>query len=308
MGLGVRQRAATGDLDEVAPAFRGAPTLAPGAFETVNAARQGRCPELDCVRAWLSTETAAAAESRARKVGTGADRVLISAGLLDDEIYVRALADALGVAFEPLDDTPRESCPIDDDRLIEACAAGILPLMTDDRLRLVVAPRGGAARRITGLIASNPKLAPRFALSTAERLQQFVMRDGAAAIGERAAHALSRARPDLSAGPSRRLLSAMAALTSATIAAAILIAALGPATFASSLALTMLFLAWMIFRLAGVFIGGPPRPRAAQLRDDELPVYTVMIALYREVAAVKGLVAALRQIDYPGIMAQTPQT
>jgi len=306
MELGLRQRAAIGRLDEAVSAYHRAPALAPGAFQAAGAARQERCPELDCVRPWLSRQTTAAAEWRALQVDTGADRVLISAGLLDEEIYVRALADSLGVAFEPLDAAARHSCPVDDDRLIEACAAGLLPLMSGEGIRLVVAPRGTAARRITTLIASNPGLASRFALSTAERLQQFVMRNAATAIGERATHPLSGRRPDLSAGPSRRPLPATAALTGAVAAVAILIAALGPAAFASALVLTGLFLAWTALRLAGVFVGGPPSPRAAQCRDSNLPVYTVMVALYREVAAIKGLIEALRQLDYPGIMAQTP--
>jgi hypothetical protein len=54
-------------------------------------------PELDCVRSRL------AAEARAGAFGTGADRVLISSGALDEETYLRALGESLGVTFEPLD-------------------------------------------------------------------------------------------------------------------------------------------------------------------------------------------------------------
>jgi hypothetical protein len=49
------------------------------------------------------------------------------------------------------------------------------------------------------------------------------------------------------------------------------------------------------------------RHRRRTFPDRELPTYTVIVALYREAAAVKGLVAALRRLNYPGIMAQTPQ-
>jgi hypothetical protein len=32
-----------------------------------------------------------------------------------------------------------------------------------------------------------------------------------------------------------------------------------------------------------------------------------MVALYREASSVDSLIAAIRALDYPGIMAQTPQ-
>lgn len=49
--------------------------------------------------------------------GTGADRVLIASGALDEETYLRALADELGVPFEPLDGVARALCPLGDERL-----------------------------------------------------------------------------------------------------------------------------------------------------------------------------------------------
>lgn len=55
---------------------------------------------------------------------------------------MRALTDALGVICEPLDDMPRAFCPLNDERLIESAAAGMLPLVIKDELYLVV--RGGA--------------------------------------------------------------------------------------------------------------------------------------------------------------------
>lgn len=64
-------------------------------------------PELDCVRTRLAADVLHAAEARAGAFGTGADRVLISSGALDEETYLRALGESLGVTFEPLDGVPR---------------------------------------------------------------------------------------------------------------------------------------------------------------------------------------------------------
>src|SRR5947209_19700865 len=52
---------------------------------------RSRCPELDCLRARLPPGTLATAEQRAFALGVGADRVLIAAGTISEEDYVRAL-------------------------------------------------------------------------------------------------------------------------------------------------------------------------------------------------------------------------
>ncbi len=101
-------------------------------------------PEIDCVRSILGRGVAEAAERRAARLGTGADRVLIAAGTIGEDEYLHALAAQLAVAFELLDGAPRSACPVDDDRLIEAAAMGLLPLTVDDELYVVVAPRANA--------------------------------------------------------------------------------------------------------------------------------------------------------------------
>ncbi|HTC37742.1 MAG TPA: hypothetical protein VK693_02270, partial [Steroidobacteraceae bacterium] len=61
-------------------------------------------------------------------LGLGADRVLICADVITEEGYLTALATALGTSFEPLENVSRVHCPLSDDQLIEAAAAGLLPL------------------------------------------------------------------------------------------------------------------------------------------------------------------------------------
>jgi len=84
----------------------------------------------------LTPGSLATAAQRAASVGVGADRVLIAGGVLSEDAYLRRLGKTLGVAFEPLDGIPRAQCPIDDERLIEAAAAGLLPITIDDELFL----------------------------------------------------------------------------------------------------------------------------------------------------------------------------
>ena len=134
------------------------------------------CPELDCIRDVLADDVLAAAEQRAARVGVGADRVLVAAGHISEEVYLRALAASLGAGFEPLDSAPRPLCPLEDDRLLKTPTFGLVPLVAKTGIALVVAPRGTAVRRLIHMIGNRPELARHVRFTTAERLNRFVLR------------------------------------------------------------------------------------------------------------------------------------
>lgn len=255
-------------------------------------------PELDCMRHRLPLAAVAAAERRARELGVTADHVLLTSGLIDEEAYVRALAHSLGLAFEPLDDVPRERCPLDDARLIDGQAAGLLPLAVADGLALVIAPRGIAARRLFTLVQSSPSLRRRARLTTEKRLRCFVERHGSTALGKRAAFGLLATRPELSAAPRngrRPVWTRLAAAISLTAA----VAAPGLAMAVSGLILSIIFLAWTGLRLLGVLAAPTRAPDMPRRPADALPVCTIIVALYREAKAVRDLVASLDALDWP---------
>ncbi len=108
MGTGVRTGAAIARSGDPLGQPAGSPSIDPWTveFADTGASHSDRFPEIDCVRPLLAADVLAAAEQRAAAVGVGADRVLIASGALSEETYLRAFADALGVAFEPLDGVP----------------------------------------------------------------------------------------------------------------------------------------------------------------------------------------------------------
>ncbi|MGB3864033.1 MAG: glycosyltransferase, partial [Xanthobacteraceae bacterium] len=63
--------------------------------------------------------------------------------------------------------------------------------------------------------------------------------------------------------------------------------------------LAVWFLAFNGLRLAGALMPPPYVPSSPPPRDDELPVYTVIAALYREAASVPQLLQAIAALDYP---------
>ncbi len=255
---------------------------------------RSRCPELDCLRARLPPGTLAAAEQRAAALGIGADRVLVTAGVISEEDYVRALAGWLRVPFERFD-LPRDACPLPDGQFIDAVKSGLLPLRIGDAFIWTVAPQGLTARRL--VTGAHPLPKDRFRLTSPQRLRQFVLHHGARALGERAADALRTARPELSAAvcpPPVR--AAWLAGIAAAVSAAIVLH--GAASVLASAALALTFLAWTGLRLVGAATRWRGW-RALRLPAHELPVYTVIVALYDEATAVPGLIAALRRLDYP---------
>ena len=255
---------------------------------------RSRCPELDCLRHRLPPGTLAAAEQRAVALGIGADRVLITAGVLTEDEYVRALAAWLHVPFEPLD-VPRAACPLPGEQFIDAAKFGLLPLHIGGAFIYVIAPQVLTARRL--VTGAHPLPKDRFRLTSPLRLRQFVLRHGANALGARAADALRTARPELSAAvcppPVRAAwLAGMAAVVSAVIVFP------GPAAVLTSAALALTFLAWTALRLFGAATAWRGW-RAIRLPPHDLPIYTIIVALYDEATAVPGLIAALRRLDYP---------
>ena len=255
------------------------------------------CPEIDCVRHLLPPALLDDAELRAASVGVSADRVLIAWGVISEETYVAALAASLGMEFEPLFNTPRQQCPLPDHRLAEAANRGMLPLADRHGVKFVVAPRLVDSRRLVELAASSHDMARRLRITSTARLHAFVARHSSREIERYAVDDLRLRRPELSAGvsSSRRL----------TVAGYAASAALAAAAFPDVTMMTvqavlgLVFLAWTGLRLLGLVSERFVRRRPHAFSDDWLPTYSIVIALYREAAAVTELVDSLRELDYP---------
>jgi len=80
-----------------------------------------------------------------------------------------------------------------------------------------------------------------------------------------------------------------------------------PAIEALATLLRTVFLGAAGLRLLSVAFARRTPRSSTRSADQELPIYTIICALYREANVVDGLVAAIRSLDYPGIMAQKPQ-
>ncbi len=301
--MAVGERAAApgwGSLDRLFPGVADHPADWRSHRDAIDPGRVRRrlaaCPELDCIRHRLPPGTLAAAELRSAEIGMGADRILVAAQVISDDDYAAALAHALGTVFETLDTTTRADCPLDDERLIEAAAAGMLPLGSGGQRALAIAPQIYGARQLIAFLARNPHVAGRVRVTTRACIENFIMRHASHVIGRRAAFALNTSRPQFSAAQpgSRLLLVLIAALC---IAGGILIP--DAMQLGIDILLAFIFLSWIGLRLLGALTTGLLWRRDVALRDETLPVYTIIVALYREVAALRGLIRSLAALDYP---------
>lgn len=255
------------------------------------------CPEVNCLRGLLPQQVIAAAERRARQIGLGADRVLICGNAITEEAYLRALATSLGTAYEPVDHFTRADCPLNDNELIQAAAAGLLPIREDGDIVWIVAPQNLMARN---LAERRQHILQPLRLTSSERLWRFVARYTQKTLGQSATEGLDRARPLLSNTP--RPFAPGKAYAAAAIALVVLtVFALDPIGAIEVLAAlcSAIFLGAATVRLSSVFhtqeAARPPR----RIPDDKLPIYTIICALYREATVVGDLIAAIRRLDYP---------
>ena len=248
-------------------------------------------PELDFIAGEPVSGQRLLAALTAAPSGASPLDVLLNEGMLPEETYYRALARRLGCEY--YGDEPPFAENFDP---VKSLKCGVAPVYERGQpVRAVIAPRPRSVRGLIEMTRSGRLHPTSFAVTSPQRFASFVrMRRGEAILDD----ALGRL-------PAR--LSARAGISGAQIAAAGLIAAsaLGlaianPPLLAGCLAAGSwaIFLASIALRsMAAVADSATPRPR--MLTDHELPVYTIVAALYRESEVVEDLVRAFDALDYP---------
>ncbi len=230
------------------------------------------------------------AAAQARWTAAPLDATLLASRRVDEDVFYRALARRLDVPF--IVQPTRLDIRTD---YGAAATAGAAALATPARdVRWLAAPRG---RAIAAMLALPD--ASGLAITTPRRFGAWLRASAGAQIADDAALRLHRIEPRLSAraGPSRRTQFASAALLAAFGG----LAALWPHA-ATLLLWTLLTIAFSMATATRIFTAAAtfgPEPDSPPLADRSLPLYTIVIALYREAGVAAALIAALEAIDYP---------
>ncbi len=230
------------------------------------------------------------ASIRAAREAMPAAECLIASGGISVLLFYRALADHLGLPF--IQNGVRAVTGLS---AASAMRRGIARLAPEASRPWLLAPRGATVELLIEARRRGLALPDAF-VTTPARFSALVRRADEAAMSAAASDALPVSDPGLSAkGATGGLFRAGVAMS---LAAACGLAFLAPAVAAIASGLALF--AAMSFRLlvcAGGLAAAPdPDP---DLVDAELPLYTVLVPLYREAGMVGTLISRLDRIDYP---------
>ena len=174
--------------------------------------------------------------------------------------------------------------------------SGVAPLETRrDRPRAVIAPRGVSVAGLIQFTRSGWLHPESFAVTSPHRFASLVRTQHADAVLRGALGRLPAAESARS-GLSHGQIAAVGILAAAACALGAM--SLHLLIEVLSLALWLVFSSMILMRSA-VAIAHEDKIRPPMLSDNELPVYTVIAAVYREADVIGDLVRALDAFDYP---------
>jgi glycosyltransferase XagB len=216
---------------------------------------------------------------------------LLSEGLVSEEVYYRALARHLRCQY--YSGEPPLARAFD---AMRGLRCGVAPLEPHgEGPRAVIAPRAQFVPRLIEATLASRLRSGSFALTSPQRFAGLVR---ARRSEELLDVALGRLPANLTARHGLTALQIAVVGAVAALASAIGLASFGALEAIASAALWLAFSAMILLRsmaaIANVGIVRPPAPG-----DDELPVYTIVVALYREARVVEDLIRGLDRLDYP---------
>ncbi|NTJ41275.1 glycosyltransferase [Agrobacterium larrymoorei] len=241
-----------------------------------------------------------ACRERAKLYGATLEAELLASGLVAEQAYFGAFARYLRLPFfDDLDASIVVDTPSLDIQLLEQRMLRLSP--RDAKPYIAVVPDIETISRLKAALETTPGLQADMVITTPSALKRAVWNTGAERRTRETINTLFENKPHYS---SRITLEGKQGFCLG-IAVTILILSLCLVTNLTLYALhavtAFLYLAATLFRLSPLRTA--PQRRTLRLadtsRNEPLPVYSVLVALYREEAVVKQLVAALDRLDWP---------
>lgn len=238
--------------------------------------------------------------ARARRNGSTFEAEVISSGIVTEDAYFGAFARYLRLPFEPqLDGSLVADTPSLDVQLLETRMVRVTP--RDAAPYMAMVPDVTSIAQLKHALDTTPSLAAGLVVTTPTALRCVVWHAGAERRTRQTVNALFDATPHFSARIT--LHGKQGFLLGVGVTILICGMLLSPTTTLHLLHIvtSVLYMAAILFRLLP--LRSQPDRRTLTLveqsREDQLPVYTILVALYREEAIVEQLVAALDRVDWP---------
>lgn len=238
-----------------------------------------------------------AAAARARLNGTSAIEELLASGLIREDAYYGALARALKLPF--MDSIP--------DGRVHDCATLDVQLRHPTQLRVthsrlppltVIAPEATRVKHLSAMLDRLPGLRQHLAVSPPSAIKAAAWRAGASRRVRDTVVGLFESQPRFSA----RVVFHGHQGFYAGLALSLLVAGLlvrEATELILHILLTLIYSAALLLRGGAVFTRREKRCLMPIADGDTLPVYTVLIAVYREAEIARQLVSSLKRLDWP---------
>ncbi|MGF9565539.1 glycosyltransferase [Neorhizobium sp. JUb45] len=238
----------------------------------------------------------------AKKNGTSIEAELLADGSIREDAYFAAMARFLRLPFI----AEIDACDIVDGHTLD------VQLLRPNQIRLqhakkapqvAIVPEAARLADLAALLDRLPALRQGLVITTPSQLRAAVWEAGASRRTRSAVTDLFEKRTYSSARIVLSGAQGFAAGGASVILAMALLLAPQATLPALHLTLSLLYLSSLTMRIAALsHLKRQPRRRSrtnAAASDAKLPVYTVMVALYREAAVVTQLVRSLERLDWP---------
>ncbi|WCK02395.1 glycosyltransferase family 2 protein [Agrobacterium tumefaciens] len=243
----------------------------------------------------------AAFEQRALENGSTLDDELLASGLVTADVYFSAFAGYLRLPFLP--ETLSERVADLDNLDLQLAEPRFLRLMPQGgKTVLLIVPELARMDLLKNLLDERPHLFDELAVTTPQAMRDAIWKAGEARRLAETRQRLFNAAPQHSA---RITLHGQQGFYGGVVATLLVLSLLAYTEMALvwlHATLSMLYLNTLLFRLFALV--HTPRETKAETalslrHENELPVYTILVALYREEAVVAQLVSALERLDWP---------
>ncbi|WP_252193095.1 glycosyltransferase family 2 protein [Rhizobium sp. CSW-27] len=249
----------------------------------------------------FSASRIAALAAEAASNGTTIETELLHSGATTEDAYYRAVARFFRLPFmERID--PQTVVDLDglDTQLVQPLQVRLTYPNRAPQIAMV--PRAEKLPEFAAFLARKPALRDGLVITTPSALRAAVWEAGSARRVRRAATDLFDMQPHLSARIITTGTQGLVAGSMLTALAAICIAMPAILLPLLHITITLLYFACLALRMVALVEQRRQRRRAPALPqpvEEPLPVYSVMVAIYREADMVPQLVASLQRLEWP---------
>ena len=243
----------------------------------------------------IGKPTIAAAATIARRNGTSIEDELLAGGWVLAENYYAGLARMLGLAF--LADIDADLVHDSDDLDSQLVAPKMLRLNYLRQSLHAIIPQARQLAALRARLDARADLREQMVVTTPQALRAAAWKRGEKRRVRQSVSTLFDRNPDMSA---RIVLEGKQGFVAGAGLMALVFAAMsnGVVLVALHAFISIFYLAAMSIRFAALLKPGP-RFNIRETEAKTLPVYTVMIALYKEAAVAEQLVTSLNRLNWP---------